>query len=360
MEAVGRSATAPAAGCAASLSHSVCARCARGTLAESRPLADAPPNVWHLDEFVSEAESAEILASIDALPESDWRTVHGRQVHSFGGTPLTPPAEMLPVAMPDWVKGLCGTLVAAGVFPADEPPNHVLVNEYEPGRGIPAHKDGPMYMPRVAILSLGSVASFDFVSHGGSSGGAGAKAAVEIRRPVEPTATPATESAAEDAEDDDSDGSEWAHGEWEVVDEDAAETLGTAPAMEPVPFELVHVLHTCHVAASLLLPPRGLLVFGDEAYDDYLHTVPALETDAGRANLVRLDLGHSSSVPPPPSSAPPPPPPPPPPRSRRISLTVRRVVHVRDEAWEEEPEAAPPMSPSASPGSVVEYGFNDF
>lgn len=32
--------------------------------------------------------------------------------------------------------------------------NHVLVNEYQPGQGIMAHQDGPLYTPAVAILSL--------------------------------------------------------------------------------------------------------------------------------------------------------------------------------------------------------------
>lgn len=35
-------------------------------------------------------------------------------------------------------------------------PNHVLVNEYQPGEGIMPHEDGPAYYPMVATVSLGA------------------------------------------------------------------------------------------------------------------------------------------------------------------------------------------------------------
>ena len=35
-------------------------------------------------------------------------------------------------------------------------PNHVLINEYEPGTGIMPHTDGPAYYPVVATVSLGA------------------------------------------------------------------------------------------------------------------------------------------------------------------------------------------------------------
>ena len=35
-------------------------------------------------------------------------------------------------------------------------PNHVLINEYEPGQGILPHEDGKAYFPVVCTVSLGS------------------------------------------------------------------------------------------------------------------------------------------------------------------------------------------------------------
>lgn len=51
---------------------------------------------------------------------------------------------------------------APGVFPSDQPPNHILLNEYRDGQGIGPHKDGPLYHPMVAVLSLGSPADIHF------------------------------------------------------------------------------------------------------------------------------------------------------------------------------------------------------
>ena len=39
----------------------------------------------------------------------------------------------------------------------------MLLNEYQPGQGIDAHRDGPLYAPRVAILSLCSHCAFEFL-----------------------------------------------------------------------------------------------------------------------------------------------------------------------------------------------------
>lgn len=40
-------------------------------------------------------------------------------------------------------------------FPASNRPNHVLINEYQPGEGIMAHTDGPAYESCTATISLG-------------------------------------------------------------------------------------------------------------------------------------------------------------------------------------------------------------
>jgi alkylated DNA repair protein alkB family protein 6 len=40
-------------------------------------------------------------------------------------------------------------------------PNHVLINEYLPGQGIMAHKDGPAYYPVVCTVSLGAPLCLD-------------------------------------------------------------------------------------------------------------------------------------------------------------------------------------------------------
>ena len=145
-----------------------------------------------------------------------WTNLRGRRLQNLGGLPKPPPEGMHAEPLPPWVASVCDALVAAGVFDADAPPNHVLLNEYQPGQGIDAHRDGPLYAPRVAILSLCSHCAFEFLRN----------------------------DAARDA------------------------------------------------VCSLLLPPRGVLVFSDDAYHELLHTVPAVAADDAPPppGVERIDL----------------------------------------------------------------------
>ena len=58
-------------------------------------------------------------------------------------------------ALPPILQRLVDTLVDVGAFPSCKPPNHVLINEYNPGEGILPHTDGPAYYSRTATISLG-------------------------------------------------------------------------------------------------------------------------------------------------------------------------------------------------------------
>eukprot|EP00536_Pseudo-nitzschia_multiseries_P006537 jgi/Psemu1/304234/fgenesh1_kg.140_\ len=53
-------------------------------------------------------------------------------------------------------------LVKQRIFPSSSPPNHVLLNEYQPGQGILPHTDGPLYQDCTATLSLGSDVVIEF------------------------------------------------------------------------------------------------------------------------------------------------------------------------------------------------------
>ncbi len=57
--------------------------------------------------------------------------------------------------LPPILQSLTKILVEVGAFPSSHPPNHVLVNEYQPGEGIMQHTDGPAYESRTATISLG-------------------------------------------------------------------------------------------------------------------------------------------------------------------------------------------------------------
>lgn len=62
--------------------------------------------------------------------------------------------------LPDFLSFLCDRLSDQHFLPKRA--NHALINEYDGNEGISAHKDGPLYFPRVIILSIGGTTSITF------------------------------------------------------------------------------------------------------------------------------------------------------------------------------------------------------
>merc|ERR1719356_2148599 len=72
-------------------------------------------------------------------------------------------------ALPPRQRELAEALHHLGIFDgALYPMNSVRINGYQPGQGIYPHCDGPVYYPKVAILSLGSPCVFSFYSRTGT------------------------------------------------------------------------------------------------------------------------------------------------------------------------------------------------
>ncbi|KAL7552825.1 hypothetical protein ACHAWF_018716 [Thalassiosira exigua] len=131
-------------------------------------------SVFYSKEFLSHDQAEEILHFVRDIPKyfccddgtkgtagkrlsereesvrhnGKWtRLKHARRkVALFDGTICSLPPILL---------RLSKTLRAIGAFPPSSPPNHVLVNEYQPGEGIMPHTDGPAYESCSAIISLG-------------------------------------------------------------------------------------------------------------------------------------------------------------------------------------------------------------
>ncbi len=127
-------------------------------------LPGPPQGVYYLPEFVSAQLEEEIIETAHSLParHPKWVKLRGRRLQCYGGEPSEDVATFKPQRLPAWVQQLCQSLTLAGVFASEETPDHVLLNEYQPGQGIMAHTDGPFFRPRVAILSLGGPAIFRF------------------------------------------------------------------------------------------------------------------------------------------------------------------------------------------------------
>lgn len=123
----------------------------------SGALAD---EIFYIPDFFSLAEGIDLVTRIDDVPISAWTDLRRRRLQNHGGTPH--PDGMHPLPVPHFVKQLFDALVSAGVFPAHAPPNHALINSYKLGQGISPHKDGPLYAPLVAIVSLNGPAMLQF------------------------------------------------------------------------------------------------------------------------------------------------------------------------------------------------------
>jgi alkylated DNA repair protein alkB family protein 6 len=106
-------------------------------------LTSLPEHLQHTNSAIRLSEREESLQH-----NGKWtRLKHARRkVALFDGT-LCP--------FPPILQRIASLLVEVGAFPSSHPPNHVLVNEYQPGEGIMPHTDGPAYASRTATISLG-------------------------------------------------------------------------------------------------------------------------------------------------------------------------------------------------------------
>jgi alkylated DNA repair dioxygenase AlkB len=117
------------------------------------------PTLYYVRNFVSEDEESRMLQVAQRAPPSKWVHLSRRSLQMWGGTP--DPQGMIPEPLPHWLKAINMRLHTSGLF-EECAPNHVLLNKYLPGEGIMPHFDGSLYVPRVAILSLGSSTVMNF------------------------------------------------------------------------------------------------------------------------------------------------------------------------------------------------------
>ena len=131
----------------------------------ARPsLLEVADDVLHAAEWCTLQEESTLIRAIESAPHADWTPLSGRRIQNLGGLPRAD--GMVPQPLPPWARSLCDALVQAGVFDASTPPNHILLNEYQEGQGLPAHCDGPLYDPCVAIISLVSDGVLEFLPEG--------------------------------------------------------------------------------------------------------------------------------------------------------------------------------------------------
>ena len=112
---------------------------------------------------------------VTSAPLPRWTQLSHRRLQTWPSA-LTKNNTLLASPLPTWLVSTIGPRFKdLGIF-NDAPhqaPNHVLVNEYQPGQGIMPHEDGAAYYPLVATVSLGAPIVFDIYEKYGPEQGQG-------------------------------------------------------------------------------------------------------------------------------------------------------------------------------------------
>jgi len=124
--------------------------------------AALPSGLNYIPNYIDASTEQELIDTIDAQP---WITELKRRVQHYGyrydykARNVTNASRL--GALPDWLQCYAEKLQQTGLFP--EPPDQVIINEYDPGQGISAHIDCvPCFAETIASLSLGSSCLMDF------------------------------------------------------------------------------------------------------------------------------------------------------------------------------------------------------
>ena len=125
-----------------------------------------------LHEFVT-TEEASALEDVIFAPEGaqrwPWHDLANRRLQNLGGYPH--PEGLLQEDLPSWARLVCERVERCDELNCGLLLNQVLLNEYQMGQGIAAHKDGDeLYEKCAVILSLGEEAVMRMTPDEGEGG----------------------------------------------------------------------------------------------------------------------------------------------------------------------------------------------
>lgn len=119
-------------------------------------------SVQYIPEWIDEETERAYMALADSGGAWENMTSRVSQEHGAGSTSLCG-RGLVCEPLPEWLQEIADELHRLQIFDSGLwPMNSVRLNGYHPGQGIHPHCDGPVYYPRVAILSLGSPCLFSF------------------------------------------------------------------------------------------------------------------------------------------------------------------------------------------------------
>ncbi|CCW63857.1 unnamed protein product [Phytomonas sp. EM1] len=122
------------------------------------------PSIFYLPDYLTPEEEEVILASVRETPTALKTTLPKRTAQEWGGAlcEVCRGGFVSEGNFPAWVRSCSDRLLRDGLFTPSTFPNAVRVHEYAAGEGIGPHVDGPIYVPVVAVLSLGGAAAMGF------------------------------------------------------------------------------------------------------------------------------------------------------------------------------------------------------
>lgn len=88
----------------------------------------------YIPNYLTELEEQRLLTDIHAS-RAKWVQLSGRRLQNHGG--VVHAKGLISAPLPHWLQQLVQRLAqSTGMFAAESPPNHVLINAYKPGEGI--------------------------------------------------------------------------------------------------------------------------------------------------------------------------------------------------------------------------------
>ncbi|EAN80049.1 2OG-Fe(II) oxygenase superfamily, putative [Trypanosoma equiperdum] len=124
------------------------------------------PDLYYIPNYISEEEEQEMMEAVRSTPRELKTQLTKRTVQEWGCS-MCETCNKSFVSdrnMPPWVEACTDMQVYDGIFTPSVFPNSVRVHEYHPHEGIAPHCDGPIYVPRVSVLSLGTPCVMFFYS----------------------------------------------------------------------------------------------------------------------------------------------------------------------------------------------------
>ncbi len=121
-------------------------------------------SVYYIPNYISEEEEAAMLGEIQSTPLALKSKLTKRLVQEWGCSMCSKCNQSFVYDgnLPPWSESVGDLLLHDRIFSPSTFPNNIRIHEYETGEGIAPHVDGPIYVPLVAIVSLASTSVMSF------------------------------------------------------------------------------------------------------------------------------------------------------------------------------------------------------